>query len=66
MLKYEEAPLGDYVKCPLLDRETIPSGDCFLMSTVAEGITPKICVEKKFLQKKDFETICMNCENHRE
>lgn len=29
MLKYEDAPLGNYVKCPLLDRETIPSGDCF-------------------------------------
>ena len=66
MLRYKDAPLGDYVKCPLLDNEIIPSKDCFLMSTVAEGITPKICVEKKFLQKKDFEVICMNCENHRE
>ena len=49
-----------------LDRETITSEDCFLISTVAEGITLKVCIEKKFLRKKDFETICINCENHRE
>ena len=60
MLKYEDAPLGDYVKCPLLDKETIPSGDCFLMSTVAEGITPKICVEKKFFKRYGFRIIKFN------
>lgn len=66
MLKYEEAPLGDYVNCPLLDNETISSSDCFVMSTVAEGITPKVCVSELFLRKKNFVKICMACKNHRE
>lgn len=34
-----------------LDRETIPSEDCFLISTVAEGITLKVCIEKKILKQ---------------
>ena len=49
-----------------LDRETIPSEDYFLISTVEEKIKNKKKKKKKFLRKKDFETICMNCENHRE
>lgn len=65
MLRYEEAPLGDYVDCPLLNDEEIPSSDYFLMSTVAEGITPKVCIEERFLQKENFVEICMNCKNHR-
>ena len=53
------------IKCPLVDDELIPDDDCFLVSTVAEGMTPKICIEKRFYQKENFSEICLNCPNYR-
>ncbi len=53
------------LKCPLLDNELIPDDDCFVMTTIADGMTPEECIEKKYRKKKNFKEICLNCSNHR-
>lgn len=49
--------------CPLVNRE-IPYYDCFEVTTVAEGTTPKTCIDECFYKADNFETICLNCYYH--
>lgn len=53
------------IRCPLVDNELIPDEDCFLMTTIADGMTPEECIEKKYREKKNFKGICLKCPNHR-
>ena len=50
--------------CPLIGE--IEDAICFDIHMVVEGAAPTWTAPEKAVSVKNFETICLNCPNHRE
>lgn len=50
--------------CPLME-EMIEEIICFDVHMVVELFAPKWTAPKKIYETEDYETVCLNCQNHR-
>lgn len=56
--------MNSYIDCPLME-EKIEDGDCYVISTYAEGVAPDCIVPKKILDVENCKQKCLECKHHR-
>lgn len=53
------------IKCPLMDGQ-IEDSICFDISMVSEHLAPNHTMPIEVREIKNYEEICLKCQNHRE